>query len=71
MEKHVKLIEDLELRLKVEIHEIEERKNQHKNDLMQDHELAFRDLKAYYNDITQCNLDIIRNLREDKKKLDE
>jgi len=38
---------------------------------MQDHELAYRDLKAYYNDITQCNLDIIRNLREDKKKLEE
>lgn len=71
MEKHVKLVDDLELRLKVEIHEIEERKNQHKNDLMQDHELAYRDLKAYYNDITQCNLDIIRNLREDKKKLEE
>jgi len=33
-EKLGKLREELELRLKVEIHEIEERKNQHINDLM-------------------------------------
>jgi hypothetical protein len=31
------LKEELELRLKVEIHEIEERKNQHINDLMRNH----------------------------------
>jgi len=31
------LREELELRMKVEIHEIEERKNQHINDLMRNH----------------------------------
>jgi len=33
--EHLK--EELELRMKVEIHEIEERKNQHINDLMKNH----------------------------------
>jgi len=46
------LIADLELRLKVEIHEIEERKNLHINELMKDHEAAFDNMKSYYNDIT-------------------
>ena len=31
------LKEELELRMKVEIHEIEERKNQHINELMKNH----------------------------------
>lgn len=53
------LKKELELRLKVEIHEIEERKNQHYNDLMKNHENAFRDMKDYYNDITRENLKLI------------
>lgn len=48
-----KLRAELELRMKVEIHEIEERKNQHINDLMNNHEEAFREIKQYYNDITR------------------
>jgi len=48
------------LKLKVEIHEIEERKNQHINDLMRNHEAAFAELKAYYNDITRENLGLIK-----------
>lgn len=51
--------------MKVEIHEIEERKNLHINDLMKNHELAFRDMKDYYNDITRENLELIR-LHRDK-----
>lgn len=50
--------------MKVEIHEIEERKNQHINDLMINHETAFREMKGYYNDITRENLDIIKGLQE-------
>lgn len=50
---------ELELRLKVEIHEIEERKNQHINDLMMNHERAFRDMKDFYTDITKENLELI------------
>lgn len=41
---------------KVDIHEIEERKNLHINDLMKNHEKAFGQMKAYYNDITNDNL---------------
>jgi chromosome segregation ATPase len=58
------LKKELELRLKVEIHEIEERKNQHYNDLMKNHEKAFRDMKDYYNDITRENLELIRVHKE-------
>ena len=55
---------ELKLRMKVDIHEIEERKNQHINDLMINHENAFREMKQYYNDITRENLDIIKGLKE-------
>ena len=59
-------LKDLEAKLylkkKVEIHEIEERKNQHINDLLRNHELAFSELKMYYNDITQDNLNLIKEL---------
>ena len=63
-QKQVDLQKELELRMKVELHEIEERKNQHINDLMINHETAFREMKQYYNDITKENLDIIKQLQE-------
>merc|ERR1712039_530157 len=56
---------DLELRRKVEIHEIEERKNQHINELLFNHHVAFDEIKAYYNDITRDNLQLIKNLRDE------
>jgi len=55
-----KLRAELELKLKVEIHEIEERKNQHLNELIRNHEAAFSELKSYYNDITLENLSLIK-----------
>lgn len=58
-EKMVRLHKELLLRMKVEIHEIEERKNQHINELMTQHEIAFREMKTYYNDITNLNLEMI------------
>lgn len=61
------LREQLELRMKVEIHEIEERKNQHVNDLMICHEQAFREMKEYYNDITRENIELIK-VHKDKLK---
>jgi hypothetical protein len=57
------LREDLELRRKVEILEIEERKNNHINELMKKHEKAFAEIKNYYNDITHNNLDLIKTLK--------
>jgi cell division protein ZapA (FtsZ GTPase activity inhibitor) len=46
----------------MEIHEIEERKNRHINDLMKNHEKAFAEMKGYYNNITQDNLALIKTL---------
>merc|ERR1719284_1635732 len=56
---------DLELRRKVDIHEIEERKNQHINDLLMNHQDAFDLIKSYYNDITHDNLSLIRSLKDE------
>jgi chromosome segregation ATPase len=50
--------------MKVEIHEIEERKNQHINDLMKNHQEAFKEMKEYYNDITRENLELIKMHKE-------
>ena len=58
------LKEELELRLKVEVHEIEERKNQHINDVMKNHQEAFKEMKEYYNDITKENLELIKMHKE-------
>lgn len=58
--KMEELRKELDLRMKVEVHEIEERKNQHINDLMKAHEDAFKEMKEYYNDITRENLELIR-----------
>lgn len=59
------LQEDLELRRRVDIHEVEERKNLHVNDLMKNHEKAFTQIKNYYNDITQDNLKLIKSLKDE------
>lgn len=59
---------ELDLRMKVEIHEIEERKNEHINELMQAHETAFTEMKKYFNDITKENLELIK---QHKEKLSE
>lgn len=60
----MKMLEkNLELRRKQEIHEIEERKNTHINELMKKHEKAFAEIKNYYNDITHNNLDLIKTLK--------
>lgn len=73
------LRDELELRRKTEIHEIEEVcavyfmcaclilllqcKNAQINTLMKNHEKAFSDIKNYYNDITLNNLALINSLK--------
>ena len=54
---------DLTLRHKVEVHEVEERKHTHINQLTAAHEQAFTEIKKYYNDITKANLDLINTLK--------
>ncbi|XP_058563580.1 dynein regulatory complex subunit 4 isoform X4 [Neofelis nebulosa] len=58
------LRDELDLRRKTEIHEVEERKNSQINMLMERHEEAFTDIKNYYNDITLNNLALINSLKE-------
>eukprot|EP01038_Epipyxis_sp_PR26KG_P016054 gene16054-21802_t len=71
-ENRLKQLEsDLELRRRVEIHEVEERKNQHIKDLMKNHEHAFNQMKTYYNDITDSNLKLIKNLQKQLEDLKE
>ena len=60
---------DLELRRRVEIHEVEERKNQHINDLITNHEKAFSNMKLYYNEITRGNLQLITHLQRHVEEL--
>ena len=62
---------DLELRRRVEVHEVEERKNQHINDLIKNHVKAFTQMKAYYNDITRTNLNMIKKLQNQVEVLKE
>jgi len=64
-----KLEAELELRMKVEVHEIEERKNEHINELMMNHETAFREMKQYFNDITRENLELIKVHKEKLSEL--
>ena len=54
---------DLDLRRKMEIHEIEERKNSHINTLIMNHDKAFNNMKTYFNKITFNNLTLINSLR--------
>ncbi|XP_078735854.1 dynein regulatory complex subunit 4 isoform X2 [Lampetra fluviatilis] len=74
-EKKMRALRDeLDLRRKTEIHEVEERKNGQINALMRNHEKAFSDIKNYYNDITLNNLALINSLKEqveDMKKKEE
>lgn len=66
-----KLYQDLELRRKVEIHEVEERKNQHINELLFNHQEAFDQIKAYYTDITNDNQQLIKSLKEEIAQMKE
>lgn len=74
-DKKTKIIrDDLELKRKNEIHEIEERKNGQINSLMKNHDKVFTEIKNYYNDITLNNLALINSLKEqveDMKKKEE
>ena len=57
------LREELNLRRKSEIHEIEERKNSQIKTLIEHHDEAFRAMKHFYNEITLNNINIIKTLK--------
>ncbi|KAK0159289.1 hypothetical protein PV328_010184 [Microctonus aethiopoides] len=56
--------ESLNLKHRMEITEVEERKNLQIASLIKNHEKAFSEMKAYYNDITMNNLSLIQSLKE-------
>ncbi|XP_066998435.2 dynein regulatory complex subunit 4 [Anabrus simplex] len=58
------LREQLEFSHRVELKEVEERKNNHINTLMKNHDKVFNETKVYYNDITLANLTLINSLKE-------
>ncbi|XP_068059349.1 dynein regulatory complex subunit 4 isoform X4 [Anomalospiza imberbis] len=63
------LRDEMDLRRKTEIHELEERKNTQISELMGNHEGAFGAIKNYYNDITTKNLTLINLLKEQVEDL--
>ncbi|NXP48617.1 DRC4 protein, partial [Heliornis fulica] len=63
------LRDNLDLRRKTEIHEVEERKNSQISELMRNHEQAFGDMKNYYNDITLKNMALINLLKEQMEEM--
>jgi len=64
-EKRIKnLREEMEIKRKTEIDDIERRKTEHIRELMSEHDKAFQDIREYYNDITSNNLELIKNLKE-------
>ncbi|OPJ78285.1 dynein regulatory complex subunit 4 isoform X1 [Patagioenas fasciata] len=67
--KMLVLRDELDLRRKTEIHEVEERKNSQISELMRNHEKAFSDIKNYYNDITLKNLALITLLKEQMEEM--
>lgn len=55
--------ESLTLKHRMEITEVEERKNTQIANLIKNHEDAFTEMKNYYNDITLNNLSLIKSMK--------
>lgn len=63
----------MEERRKKIIQQIENKKNQAINKLTKDHEAKYANIKNYYQEITQTNLEIIKTLKSDlnERKADD
>ncbi|KAA3679711.1 growth arrest-specific protein 8, partial [Paragonimus westermani] len=55
--------EQVDTQRRVEVHMTEEHKNKHIQSLEANHERAFANMKAYYNDVTLGNISVIKTLR--------
>ncbi|XP_015119121.1 dynein regulatory complex subunit 4 isoform X2 [Diachasma alloeum] len=62
-EKLMTQYESLILKHRMEITEVEERKNIQISNLIKEHEKAFASIKSYYNDITLNNLSLMQSLK--------
>ncbi|XP_076295227.1 growth arrest specific protein 8 isoform X2 [Lasioglossum baleicum] len=56
--------ESLTLKHRMEITEVEERKNIQINNLIKNHETAFSEMKTYFNDINLNNLSLIKSMKD-------
>ncbi len=70
-ERLARLEEEMELRRRVELHEAEERKNQHLADMVRNHKRDFAKVKEFFNGITRKNVATIRDLRAQVQQLRE
>lgn len=62
-EKLMTQYESLILKHRMEITEVEERKNMQISSLIKEHEKAFANIKSYYNDITLNNSSLMQSLK--------
>lgn len=62
-QKLISQYESLILKHRMEITEVEERKNTQIANLIKNHENAFTEMKNYYNDITLNNLSLIKSMK--------
>ncbi|VDP70867.1 unnamed protein product [Echinostoma caproni] len=65
----IMLRDQVDTQRRVEVHMTEEHKNNHIQNLEANHERAFANMKAYYNDITLGNVSVIKTLRENIDEL--
>lgn len=62
-------METSEIRHRMEMSEVEERKNNQIRQLIDAHEKAFGEMKSYYNDITINNLALISSIKEQMEEM--
>lgn len=61
--------ESLMLKHRMEMTEVEERKNAQIANLIKNHENAFAEMKNYYNEITLNNLSLIKSMKVSRSVL--
>lgn len=64
-------IEEAEIKHRMEMFEVEERKSTQITKLIDSHEKAFKEMRNYYNDVTLNNLALISTLKEQMEELRE
>lgn len=64
-------IVESEIKHRMEMFEVEERKSMQITKLVESHEKAFKEIRNYYNDITLNNLALISTLKEQMEELRE
>lgn len=62
-------VQESEIRHRMEMAEVEERKNAQIAKLIKEHEKSFGEIKQYYNDITTNNLQLISTMKDQMDEL--